>query len=229
MERARQRLERGASFCLLELRFDEALARPLQTQPIPSMKKLLLLIALIALAGGGLLAYRAFFGPAPVPRLSDLPPQQQAARRADAQALVGQVEEVARAVKKGEKTDFTITATQAQLNTLLQDKIKIKNSPVSELSARLQPDQLILNGRAKYGGITVPVVINGDLKASNGGLELKIASLKLGGLNAPADWKQKAQTAASDALEKALSGGQKLRFEDVRIEREKLTVSGQTG
>ncbi len=193
------------------------------------MKKFLILVALILVAAGGYFAYRTLSGPAPVPRLADLPPQQQAERRADAQNLVGQVEDVARAVKKGERRDFTISATQDQLNTLLQDNIKIKDAPVRDLSAQLQPGQLILTGRAKYGGLTVPVVINGDLKARDGGLSLEIDSLKLGGFNAPNDWKQKAQTAASDALEKALSGGQKLRFGEVKIEREKLTVSGQTG
>lgn len=193
------------------------------------MKKYLAVIGLALLLCGGYLAYRAFSGPAPAPRLSDLPLQQQAARRAEAQRLVGQVDEVARAAKKGEKRNFTITATQDQLNTLLQDKIKIKNSPVSDLSAQLQPNQLVLSGRAKYGGATVPVVINGDLKARDGGLVLQLDSLTLGGFGAPDAWKQKAQKAASDALEKALSGGQKLRFEDVKIEREKLTVRGQTG
>ena len=193
------------------------------------MKKLLALLALILVTAGGFLAYRVLTGPAPVARLADLPPQQQAERRADASKLVGEVNEVARAVKKGERRDFTIAATQAQLNTLLQDNIQIKGAPVSDLSAQLQPGQLILNGRAKYGGLKVPVVITGDLKARDGGLALDIQSLKLSGFDAPADWKRKAQTAASDALEKALSGGQKLRFDEVVIERQKLTVSGQTG
>ena len=193
------------------------------------MKRFVLVSVLLLLAGGGFLVYRALSGPAPVPRLADLSPQERAARRADAQKLTEQVDEVARAVKKGEKTAFALSATQSQLNTLLQDKLQIKNAPVSNLSAQLQPGQLILNGRAKYGGVNVPVSINGDLKARNGGLVFQVESLKLGGFGAPDGWRDKVQKAASDALEKALSQGQKVRFDEVKIERERLTVKGQTG
>ena len=193
------------------------------------MKKFAMPAILLLLLVGGYFAYRAFSGPSVAPRLADLPPAQQAERRADAEQLVRQVDEVARAAREKERTNFNVTATQDQLNTLLQDKIKIKNSPVSGLSAALQPDSIVLSGRAKYNGIEVPVVINGDLKARNGGLELQIQSLTLGGFGAPNDWKNKAQKAASDAIEKALSGDQNVRFESVQIEREKLTVTGQTG
>ena len=193
------------------------------------MKKLAPLLILVLLAISGYFLYSAFSGPYVAPRIADLPPEQQAQRRADASELIKKVDEVARAARKNEKSDFSVTASQDQLNTLLQDKIKIKNSPVSNLSAALQPDSLVLSGQAKYNGITVPVVISGDLKAQNGGLNLEIESLKLGGFAAPADWKNKAQKAASDAIEKALSNGEKVRFESVVIESEKLTVTGKTG
>ncbi len=199
------------------------------TSTLNSMKKFAIPLILILVAAAGYFAYRAFSGPAAAPRLADLPPAQRAERRADAEQLIRKVDEVARAARKNEKSNFSVTATQEQLNTLLQDKIKIKNSPVSDLSAALQPDSLILSGRAKYNGLEVPVVINGNLSAQNGGLSLEIQSLTLGGFGAPSDWKNKAQKAASDAIEKALSGGEKVRFESVQIEREKLTVTGQTG
>ena len=193
------------------------------------MKKFVVALALVLLFVGGFVAYRSFSAPAPVPQLSSLPPKEQAQRRAEAQQLTTAVDEIARAAKKGERRDFTLSATQDQLNTLLQDKLDIKNAPVSDLSAQLQPGQIILSGRAKTNGLSVPAVITGDLKARDGGLVLEINSLKLGGFKAPGKVKQQAQKAASDALEKALSGGQKLRFGEVKIEREKLTVSGQTG
>ncbi len=193
------------------------------------MKKFVLLSILVLIVAGGYIAYRAFSGPTVAPRVADLPPAQQKARRADAQTLIKKVDEIARAARKNEKSEFSVTATQDQLNTLLQDKIKIENAPVSALSAELQPDSLILSGRAKYNGIEVPVVINGDLQAQNGGLNLQIQSLTLGGFSAPSEWKDKAQKVASDAIEKALSNGQKVRFEKVQIESEKLTVKGKTG
>ena len=193
------------------------------------MKKFVLPFILILLVAGGYFAYRQFSGPPVAPRLADLPPAQQAERRAEADQLIRKVDEVARAARKNEKSDFKVTATQDQLNTLLQDKIKIKNSPVTGLSAILQPDSLVLSGRAKYNGIKVPVVINGTLSARNGGLNLEIQSLTLGGFSAPSDWKSKAQKVASEAIEKALSDGQHVRFESVQIESQKLTVTGQTG
>lgn len=193
------------------------------------MKKFLLLLLLVFIGAGGYVAYRAFSGPKPAPLVAKMPPAQRAERRADAQQLVTEVDEVARAARKNERSDFAVTASQDQLNTLLQDKVKLEKSPISGLSAALQPDSLILSGRAKYNGITVPVVINGDLKAINGRLDLQIESLTLGGFGAPKEWKNKVQKLTSEALEKALSDGQKVRFDSVKIEKEQLTVTGQTG
>ena len=193
------------------------------------MKKIVIPIILLLVAVGGYFAYRAFSGPYVAPRLADLSPAEQTARRADADKLIGDVDNVARAARKNERSQFEVTATQDQLNTLLQDKIKIKNLPVRDLSAQLQPNSLVLSGRAKYNGIEVPVVMSGDLQSRDGGLQLQIQSLTLGGFSAPSDWKNKAQSAASAAIEKALSGGQKVRFDSVEIASEKLTVRGQTG
>ena len=71
--------------------------------------------------------------------------------------------------------------------------------------------------------------MSGDLQARDGGLQLQIQSLTLGGFGAPDGWKTKAQRAASEAIESALSGGHKVRFESVEIGDETLTVRGQTG
>ena len=193
------------------------------------MKKFVLIALALLVIGGAYFAYRVFSGPASAPRLADLSPAQQAARRADAKELVGKVNEIARAAKKGEPKNFTLVASQDQLNTLLQDNLKIKNAPVSDLSAALEPNRLVLSGRAQYKGLNVPLVINGGLKAKDGGLDFEIESLTLGGFAAPQKWKDKAKKAAGEAIEKALSGGQKLRFDEVQIENEKLTVKGQTG
>ena len=193
------------------------------------MKKFALPVVLLLLLIGGFFAYRVFSGPPAAPRLADLSPAQQQARRDDAEKLIKQVDEVARAAREKQRTQFKVTATQDQLNTLLQDKMKIKDSPVTGLSAALQPDALILSGRAQYKGLEVPVVINGNLRARDGGLEMQIQSLKLGGFDAPANWQERARKVSSEAIEKALSGKQKVRFESVEIENEKLTVTGQTG
>ncbi len=193
------------------------------------MKKIFIPVFLLLFIAGGYFAYRKVTGPPIAPRLADLSPQVRAERRAEAEDLVRDVDKVARAARKNERSEFNVTATQDQLNTLLQDKVKIKNLPIRDLSAQLQPNSIVVSGRAKYNGIRVPVVINGDLKAQNGGLQLQIQSLTLGGFSAPSDWQNKAQDAISKALEEALSGGQKVRFESVEIEREKLTVRGQTG
>ena len=193
------------------------------------MKKIVIPIVLLLIVAGGYFAYRAFSGPYVAPRLADLPPAEQSVRRAEADKLVREVDKIAGAARKNERSQFEVSATQDQLNTLLQDKLKVDKLPVRDLSAQLQPDSLVLSGRAKYNGIEVPVVINGDLQARDGGLQLQIQSLTLGGFGAPDEWKNKAQRAASEAIEKALSGGQKVRFESVEIGDEKLTVRGQTG
>ena len=193
------------------------------------MKKALIPVILLLLIVGGYFAYRAFFGLYVAPRLADLSPAEQAARRADADNLIHQVDDIARAARQRKRAHFVVTATQDQLNTLMQDKLKITKLPVRDLSAQLQPDALILSGRAKYHGVEVPVVLNGNLRVKDGGLQLQIQSLAMGGFGAPDGWKEKAQRAGSGAIQNALSGGEKVRFESVEIGDKKLTVSGQTG
>lgn len=186
--------------------------------------------ALVVVLGfGALFTYRALFPPrVGGPAFSQLPPQTQQARRADAQKLVEQVESVARAAKRDEKKTFTVTATEDQLNTLLQDRLKTENFPIRDLRVGLSPRTLTAQGTVNYQGFDVPATLEGALSAQNGELVFNINSLQLSGLPAPSAWKEKAGKAVGDGLRKALGGGQNARIESVEIESGKLTISGRT-
>jgi hypothetical protein len=184
---------------------------------------------LIVLGIGAFIGYRTLYPPrVGGVAFNQLPPQTQKERRAEAQKLVEQVENVARAAKRDEKKRFTVSATEEQLNTLLQDRLKTEKFPIRDLRVGLSPRTLTAQGTVNYQGFDVPATLDGALAARNGELVFDINSLKLSGFSAPAEWKQKAQQAIGDGLRKALGGGKGARIESVEVESGKITVSGQT-
>lgn len=158
-----------------------------------------------------------------------LPPERQKERRVEAQKLVEQVEDVARAVRKNEKKAFTLTATEEQLNTLLQDRLKTGKFPIRDLRAGLSPGQMTLQGNVNYQGFDAPATMNGTLSAQSGTLAFKVDSLQIAGFPAPGDWKEKAQKAVDGSLNKAFGNDRNARIESVKIESGLLTVKGRTG
>lgn len=194
------------------------------------MKNRLGCLALLAVLGlGAFIGYRVLF-PARVGGVAfeQLPPQAQKQRRVEAQKLVEDVEKVARAAKKEEKKPFTLTATEEQLNTLLQDRLKTEKFPIRDLRVGLSPGKLTVQGTVNYQGFDVPATLEGALSAQNGELVFEIDSLQLSGLPAPSAWKDKAEKAIGDGLRKALGGGKNAHIESVIVESGKLTVSGRT-
>lgn len=194
------------------------------------MKKFGCLAILIVLGFAAYGAYRA----ANPPRVGgvafkELPPATQKARRVEAQKLVEQVEDVARAAKKNEKKPFTLTATEEQLNTLLQDRLKTEKFPIRDLRAGLSTDQMTLQGTVNYQGFDAPATMTGTLSAQGGTLQFSVDSLQIAGLPAPGGWKEKAQKAVDGSLNKAFSHDRNARIESVQIENGLLTVKGQTG
>lgn len=159
------------------------------------------------------------------PRLSALSPTEQKRRRADAEKLVQDVEGVADSVKRRERAAWTVTATSEQLNTLLQDRITIKDAPIKDVGIALQAGQLSLNGNTKYKGFEVPIEMSGSIETPNGKLQFLVQSLTLGGFPIGGNWKAQAQKAITKALTAAL-GKADARFDNVVIEPDKLTVQG---
>ncbi len=198
------------------------------------MKRFSYFTILVVLLVAGLAIYRTVFPPRPGgAAFSQLPPQTQQKRRVEAQNLVENIEKIAReARQKGPnptKKTFVVTATQEQLNTLLQDRLRTEKFPISDLSVTLLEDRLNLQGNAKYSGIDWPATISGTLRAQNGALSYQIDSLAVSGLPAPAKLREKAQSAIQNGLQKAFANQNGARIDAVEIVPGKLTVRGQTG
>ncbi len=200
---------------------------------------------LVLLLCGGWFFYRVAFPPriGGTP-FSQLPPQTQQQRRAAAQQLVQQIEAIARPKRSVANRDdakakaqteaqnpepFVITASEDQLNTLLQDRLRTEKFPVSDLSIGLSQDILSLQGNAKYKGVTWPVTISGALTAQNGALQYNIQSLSVTGLPAPGKLRDQAQKAIENGLKKAFANPNRARIESVEITPGKLVLRGQTG
>lgn len=194
------------------------------------MKRIGSISLLIVLALGGWATYRVLYPPrVGGVAFSQLAPQAQKQRRVEAQKLVEDVEQVARSARHNEKKRFTLVASEDQLNTLLQDRLKTEKFPIRDLRAGLSPDLLTLQGTANYQGFDVPATLTGTLSARAGALIFNVTSLQLSGLPAPGALKEKAERAIGDGLQRAFQGNARARLESVRIESGKLTVTGTTG
>ena len=193
------------------------------------MKRIGCLAGLVVLLLAAFGAYRTLF-PARVggAAFSQLPPQTQKARRVEAQKLVEKVEAIARDAHTNGKKTFEISASEEQLNTLLQDRLRTEKFPISDLRVGLTPGVLTLQGNVKYSGLEAPATLTGTLAAQNGTLVYTIDSLSVSGLPAPRKLKDKAQKAIEDSLQKAFSREKNARVETVEIGAGQLLIKGTT-
>lgn len=198
------------------------------------MKRFGRLVQFVVLIVCGLALYRALYPPqiggAP---FSQLPAQTQKQRRAEAQKLVEKLEEVARAARQSRPTDpkktFVIEASEEQLNTLLQDRLRTEKFPISDLRVGLESGLLRLQGTAQYGGVSWPATVSGTLEAHEGTLRYRLESLTVSGLPAPTKLRDKAQKSIESGLQKAFARQNRARIDAVQIAPGKLTLRGQTG
>lgn len=161
--------------------------------------------------------------------LASLSPQEQQKRRAQAQHAVEQVKAIAQDAKNGTSKEFTLQLTQDELNTLVQDRLTTMNLPLRNPRIGLQNGQLIFEGDGTYKGIEAPISASGTVSAQDGDIAFEIDSLTLGGLPAPSDLKEKAQSVVSDGLKKALKEKGSAKIESVEIGDGTLTIKGTTG
>lgn len=198
------------------------------------MKRFGCLALLVVLLFGGWGIYRAVNPPrVGGVAFSKLPPQTQKQRRVEAQQLVERIETIARDARQNRAANapktFEVQASETQLNTLLQDRLRTEKFPISDLRVGLDSGQISVQGTVKYGGIEWPATIAGALTAKNGELRYEIQSLSVTGLPAPAKLRAKAQKAIENGLQKAFASQNRARFESVEIAPGLLTVRGQTG
>ena len=194
------------------------------------MKKFVALALLVIVLGAGYGVYRSLNPP----RVGGTPfvqlgPAEQMRRRAAARELTDRVNDVARATRHREHKPFQLTATEDQLNTLLQDRLKTRNLPVNNLRVGLEKDRIALQGDANYKGITAPATLYGTLEPYQGGVRLQVQSLTIGGFPAPDKWKDKIETAVTENLDKFFRGEHDAKIDEVKMEAGQLTVSGTTG
>ena len=193
------------------------------------MKRLVVLLVLVALGGGAYWWYRSRTAPrvnvTPFAKLSR--PEQQK-RRVKLQNVESQVKAIARASKQGEKKPFEVTISQDELNTLLQDRLKTTNLPLENPRVGLQNGQLIVEADGHYKGLSAPVSVVGTVSAQNDDVAFSIESLTLSGFSL-GDWKEKVQRAVDDGLKKALREKGAAKIDSVEIGDGTLTIKGRTG
>lgn len=158
---------------------------------------------------------------------SALPATEKRKRKAEVAKLEQQIREVAASSARGEQRRFTLAVTQRQLNTLLAGSLATGRYPVRNLSAEVAPGLLTVQGDVTYRGVAATATLSGTVTVVKGKLDFKARSLLLGGINAPDDWRQRAQQAITTRLNIALqrTRGQ---LESVKLGDKVVTIVGVT-
>ncbi len=151
---------------------------------------------------------------------------QKTQRRQSAKVLEDQVSDVVRKVKSGDRTPFRIVASEPDLNTLLQDRIRTEKFALKNVRAGLDSNQLTLQGDVPYKGLETTATLVGNISAQDGKVLFKTESLLLGGLlEAPKEWKSKIETQVTTQLNKLIEGA-KVNVTKASVEDKKLIIEG---
>jgi len=186
---------------------------------------LLFSLALVAL--GFFLFRRAATPPKVGEDFTQLAPEVKAEHRQSAQQLQSNVENLVTSSRNNENKRFTLVATEAQLNTLLQDNLRIKNFPISDLRLGLTPGELAMQGKVNYKGFNGVVTARGDATVENSKLKFNLKQLQIGILPAPKAVKEKTEKAITDVLNKNLAKTPGT-IDRVEIADKTLTIEGTT-
>jgi hypothetical protein len=188
------------------------------------------LVGVIALCGLAIflafMAWRARTSPQVGEDFTRLTPQEQQQRRAAARPLTEQAGDIVRAARRKEQRPFALTASEQQLNTLLQDRVRVGNLPVRDLRVGLDAERLALQGRIIYKGIDATMTLTGNIAARDGKLHYEAEKLHVSGIPV-SSLKKKVGRQVTEALnhwfEKAPG-----RIERVAIADKHLTIEGVT-
>ncbi len=180
----------------------------------------------ILIIGAGYLFWRIKNPPVVGDNFAVLTEAQKAQRRQSAKVLEDQVSDVVRKVKSGDRTPFRIVASEPDLNTLLQDRIRTEKFVIKNLRAGLDSNQLTLQGDVPYNGLETTATLVGNISAKDGKVLFKTESLLLGGLlEAPKKWKKKIETQVTNQLNKLIEGSN-VNVTKAAVEDKKLVIEG---
>jgi hypothetical protein len=173
------------------------------------------------------LVWRARTPPVVGETFSQLPPEQQHQRREEVKQLEAQVNDIAASARRKEHKPFTLTVTEAQLNTILQDRLRTEKFAIRDLRAGLVPERLELQGEVDYKGVKVVATLGGSVKVQNDQMVFNADYLKFGGLPAPSKIKEKVESETNKNLNKLLLNAPG-KIDRVTIEQGKMSIEGVT-
>ena len=177
--------------------------------------------------GVGFLFWRLKHPPIVGENFATLNPEQKKQRRQEAKKLEDQVSDVIRNVKNGDRSAFQIIATEQQLNTLLQDRIRTEKFIVKNLRTGLDSQKLTLQGDLPYKGLETTMTLSGSVSVQDSKVLFKTEGLLIGGLfEAPKSWKRKIETQVTSQLNKLLENAN-VNVTQVSIAEKQLVISGQ--
>lgn len=169
-------------------------------------------------------------GPAPIkPEVpfGQLSPAEQQRRQGEVHDLQSQVAGLRASAQRHERRQFTLTVTNEELDTLLQNSLSSGRYPVRAVQCEIRTGQIVVQGTVKMHDLDTAVIIGGNVAPENGALAFKVTSLTIQGLPAPSEWKEKAQTTITEKLNQELmSSG--VNVTGVQLAEGVMTIVGVT-
>lgn len=185
-----------------------------------------LALVLLLIVGGGYLFWRVKTPPVVGENFKTFSPEEQQRRRDDAKKLEEETADIVRRVKRGDRAPFRLVATEAQLNTLLQDRIRTDKFALRDLRVGLKADELTLQGNVPYEGLETTATLTGNIETHNGRIVFNAHKLLIGGLiEAPKDWKKKVEEQVTEQLGKLLKNAD-VNVTRAEVEDGQLVIEG---
>ena len=183
-------------------------------------------VLLLLIIGGGFLFWRFATPPKVGENFKTLSPEEKQARREDAKKLEDEAADVVRRVRRGDTSPFRLVASEQQLNTLLQDKLRTEKFAIRDLRVGLKTKELSLQGTVPYNGVEATMTLTGDVVAENGKIVFKADELLIGGLvKAPDKWKNKIEKQVTKQLGKLLDNAD-VNVTNAAVENGSLVIEG---
>jgi uncharacterized protein YpmS len=129
-----------------------------------------------------------------------------------------------------EAGSVTITLTEGQLNTIVQQALKGQtDQPIEELQVRLESGQVILTGTVNQNGLSLPMRLTLTVDPDGqGGLNYQVTSASVGPLPLPQSLRDQIETMLNQNLQAQVRQlTNNLYIESINIGNGLMTVTGQ--
>jgi hypothetical protein len=138
-----------------------------------------------------------------------------------------QTEEIRRAAESAQPVQVSMRLNEAQINDLIAEQAS-PGGPLSNARVMVRGPDLLLGGTTQWAGRQVYLTVGLTPRAEQGGLALRVDSVRAGNFYLPGSVVARVQQDIDRAMARSPALGDRVQVEDVSIYAGELIVSGHT-